>query len=169
MSIIINVADGSRNSSVIYNNKKTDVLSSSSLKEGNTSRDKIHTYQTSNIIGEYISESSNKNLSKSQIIKDSEKSGIKLNTLDDLDNKQKKSEKNSSFIDLQINLNSSSISNGTFRQKEPKWTSQLGFFSCYNSNTSDKKQTIRTLTENNFCDEIGIAEAEVEKCTERME
>ena len=78
MSIIIHVADGSRNSSIIYDNKKTDVLSTSSIKEGNSSRDKIPTYQTSKIIGEYISENSNKNLSK----KDSEKPGIKLNTLD---------------------------------------------------------------------------------------
>lgn len=175
MSIIINVAGPSKNNSMIFHNTNgNNKLSSSIIKDINNKQEKNQTEQTSHIVATYVTENSNKNLSKSQIMKESEKSNTKLNEIDMLDDKylsesKKISKKSSVSVDIQINLNNSIISSGSYNRKGTKSKYNLNENSFYNSNTSDKKQTLQTLTEKNICDEIEVAQAEAEKCIEKME
>ncbi len=174
MSVIINVADNSRNDSLIYKDSNHNVKPhSNSDIDTNQKLKKLQSDPTSQIVTRYVTENSKKNFSKIQTTKDNEKSGHKITIINSLDAKsisqdKKKLEKNSVSVDIHLNLNNSLMSTGSFPNKEPK-SKSIHENSFNNSNTSYKKQTVQTSTEKNICDEIEIAQAEAEKCIERME
>jgi hypothetical protein len=175
MSIIINVADRSKNNSMISNNTNSNEKHSSSLiKISSNKLEKNHTEQTSNIVATYVTENSNKNLSNSPKKKENYESNSKFNEINlnyerNLYESRKKSDKNSVSVDIQLNLNNSLMSSGSFDRKGRYSKSIIHDNSIYYSNTSDKKQTLQTLTEKNICDEIEVAQAEADKCIDRME
>ncbi len=171
MSIIINVSECSRNNSLVYKDlnpnqkplSKTDIDTSPNFKK----------IQHDNLLQTYVTDNSNKNFSKVQTTKDIEKSGNKLTIINDFCTKSvsqddRKSEKNSVSVDINLNLNNSLISSGYGLNKEPK-SKSVHENSYFNSNNSYKKQTVQTSTEKNICDEIELAQAEADKCIDRME
>jgi len=171
MSIIINVSECSRTNSLMY--KDSDPNQKPLQNRDIDISPKLKRIQHENLLQTYVTDNSNKIFSKVQTTNDIEKSRNKLSIINDfyaksISQDKRKSEKNSVSVDINLNLNNSLISSGSDFNKDPK-SNSIHENSYFNSNYSYKKQTVQTSTEKNICDEIELAQAEAEKCIDRME